>query len=104
MMILRSSIDCLVCNAGVLLNEKEVTSEGNEMTFATHLLGGTFLLSQLLLPQLQACPGEEGRVVVVTSGGMYNFKWPGWDLATSSPNSKVKYNRGWQSSTKQFLF
>jgi dehydrogenase/reductase SDR family member 12 len=33
-----SKIDAIVCNAGVLLNEKKTTSEGNEVTFASHLL------------------------------------------------------------------
>jgi dehydrogenase/reductase SDR family member 12 len=33
-----AKIDALVCNAGVLLNEKQQTSEGHEVTFASHLL------------------------------------------------------------------
>jgi NAD(P)-dependent dehydrogenase (short-subunit alcohol dehydrogenase family) len=33
-----TKIDAIVCNAGVLLNEKKTTSEGNEVTFAAHFL------------------------------------------------------------------
>jgi dehydrogenase/reductase SDR family protein 12 len=82
-----SKLDVLVCNAGVLLNEKKETSEGNEATFASHLLGGSYLLPQLLLPQLKAA---KGRVIMITSGGMYNFKVPSWEYLTSTGG--VKYN------------
>lgn len=82
-----AKIDALVCNAGVLLNERKETSEGNEATFASHLLGGSYLLSQLLLPQLKAA---QGRCIFVTSGGMYNFKVPSWNVLTSAPG--VEYN------------
>jgi dehydrogenase/reductase SDR family protein 12 len=74
-------IHCLVCNAGVLLNEQKNSSEGLESTFASHLLGGTYLLASLLRPQLEAA--EDSRVVVVTSGGMYNCGLPSWDVMTS---------------------
>eukprot|EP00586_Coscinodiscus_wailesii_P019462 CAMPEP_0172501396 /NCGR_PEP_ID=MMETSP1066-20121228/149426_1 /TAXON_ID=671091 /ORGANISM="Coscinodiscus wailesii, Strain CCMP2513" /LENGTH=188 /DNA_ID=CAMNT_0013276167 /DNA_START=126 /DNA_END=689 /DNA_ORIENTATION=+ len=57
-----SRVDCLVCNAGVLLNEKTLNSEGVEVTFASHFLGGSYLLGSLLYPQLQAA-GEGARVV-----------------------------------------
>eukprot|EP01083_Nonionella_stella_P309346 1095286_1 len=49
-----SEIDCVVCNAGVLLNDKKLTSEGNEVTMASHLIGGSYLLTKLLMPQLEA--------------------------------------------------
>jgi dehydrogenase/reductase SDR family member 12 len=71
----------LVCNAGALLNEKTLTDEGIETTFAAHLLFGTYLLTNLALPTLTATP--DSRVVVVSSGGMYNTKFPQWSLATS---------------------
>lgn len=76
-----TKVDCLVCNAGVLLNEKKLTSDGNEVTLGSHLLGGSFLLPTLLYPQLKAADG--GRVVFVSSGGMYNSKFPKWSVATS---------------------
>jgi len=84
-------LDCLVCNAGVLLNNLQRTKEGNEVTFASHFLGGSFLLSTLLIPQLKKS-GEEARVVFVSSGGMYNTKFPSWDRATSSGGYEDKYN------------
>ena len=34
-----SKIDVLVCNAGALFNERRESSEGIELTFASHLLG-----------------------------------------------------------------
>lgn len=74
-------IDCLVCNAGVLLNEKTLTEEGNEVTLASHLIGGSYLLGTLLYERLAAA--KEGRVVFVSSGGMYNSKFPSWDVAMS---------------------
>jgi dehydrogenase/reductase SDR family protein 12 len=84
-----SKVDCLICNAGVLLNERHETSEGYESTFASHLLGGSYLLPQLLLPQLKAA-GEESRVVFVTSGGMLMSKFPDWETATNA--SKENYS------------
>lgn len=85
-------VDALVCNAGVLLNDRTLSSEGNEVTFAAHLLGGSFLLSNLLLPQLRAS-SDGGRVVFVSSGGMYNTKFPDWETATSSgPDADKNYN------------
>jgi dehydrogenase/reductase SDR family member 12 len=85
------SIHALVCNAGVLLNDRQVTAEGTEVTFAAHLLGGSYLLTQLLLPQLKAAEGGAGRAIVVTSGGMYNFRLPEWDVLTSV-STTVPYN------------
>lgn len=62
-------LDGLVNNAGVLLNQREETSEGLERTFATNVLS-PFLLTHLLVPKLaRAAPA---RVVVVSSGGMYS--------------------------------
>ena len=76
-----SKVDCIICNAGVLLNEKKLTSEGRESTIASHLIGGSYLLPTLLLPELKAA-GSEARVVFTTSGGMYLTKMPTWDIST----------------------
>jgi NAD(P)-dependent dehydrogenase (short-subunit alcohol dehydrogenase family) len=57
-------LDVLVCNAGVLLNDLENTSEGVETTFACHLLFGTYLLGSLAKPSLEAT--KESRLVVVS--------------------------------------
>ena len=61
-------IHVLVNNAGVLLNERTTTTEGNETTLATNLLA-PYLLTQLLLPRLRA--SAPSRIINVSSGGMY---------------------------------
>lgn len=81
-------IHALVCNAGVLLNERKESKEGFELTFASHLLGGTYLLSMLLKDNIRAA--EEGRVVIVSSAGAYNYKVPEWKTLTSGEG--IKYN------------
>ena len=71
----------LVCNAGALLGERTETSEGVEVTYAAHLLHGSYLLTELLRPSLARAP--DARVVLVSSGGMYSTKWPGAARAAS---------------------
>lgn len=88
---MEDKVDVLVCNAGVLLNERRETSEGNEVTFAAHFLGGSYLLSNLLLTHLKAA-GNESRVVFVTSGGMYLSPFPKWEVANNSKDSGEEYN------------
>lgn len=63
-----SALDVLVNNAGALLGERRTSVDGYEMTFATMVLG-PFVLTNELVPLL----GEsaDGRVITVTSGGMY---------------------------------
>jgi NAD(P)-dependent dehydrogenase (short-subunit alcohol dehydrogenase family)/carbon monoxide dehydrogenase subunit G len=61
-------IHVLVNNAGVLLNQRTMTAEGNEATLATNLLA-PYLLTEMLLPRIiQSAPS---RIVNVASGGMY---------------------------------
>jgi NAD(P)-dependent dehydrogenase (short-subunit alcohol dehydrogenase family) len=69
-----SALDVLINNAGVLPLERIITDEGFELTFATNVLG-PFLLTELLLPKLRKSPA--GRVVMMSSGGMYSS---GFDL------------------------
>lgn len=61
-------VDVLIGNAGALLSERTLTSEGVEVTIATHLLS-PIVLADRLQAQLAASP--VGRVVCMTSGGMY---------------------------------
>lgn len=61
-------VHVLVNNAAVLPGEREETSEGLELTFATNVLG-PHRLTRLLEPRLRAA--GEARVVNVSSGGMY---------------------------------
>ncbi len=58
-------IDTLVHNAGVLPPARVDTADGLELTWATHVVG-PHLLTRLLQPQL-----ARGRVIFVSSGGMY---------------------------------
>jgi NAD(P)-dependent dehydrogenase (short-subunit alcohol dehydrogenase family) len=62
-------LDVLVHNAGALVHERQVTAQGNEVTVAAQVIG-PFLLTVLLLPQLQASP--DARVITVASGGLYS--------------------------------
>ncbi|MFK7999701.1 MAG: SDR family NAD(P)-dependent oxidoreductase [Polyangiales bacterium] len=60
-------VHALVHNAGVLLDERDRTDEGFELTYATNILG-SFRLTHGLRASL--APGA--RVVFVASGGMYS--------------------------------
>jgi len=77
-----ASLHCLVCNAGEIMHERTMTSEGHEVTFATQLLNGVYVLSQELLPLLRKSYGA--RVVCVSSGGMYAV---GYDHSLASSAS-----------------
>jgi dehydrogenase/reductase SDR family protein 12 len=62
-------VDVLVHNAGVLPAQRSETADGHEVALATAVLG-PHLLTDLLSPALKASP--DGRVVFVSSGGMYS--------------------------------
>jgi len=84
-------LDALVCNAGALMNEKTLTAEGLEVTFASHLLFGTYLLGTLAMPALKGT--KDSRFIAVSSGGMYNVPFPAWEIASStSYRHKDKYD------------
>jgi len=88
----------LVCNAGALLNTLTMTSEGLETTFAAHLLFGTYLLGDLAMPILQTSSSSlssstGSRMIIVSSGGMYNYALPSWEVLTSTnESSETNYN------------
>lgn len=63
-----SRVDVLVHNAGVLPNEKRLSDDGVELTFATNVLG-PFALTALLMGQLTQ--SMDARVIFVASGGLY---------------------------------
>ena len=75
-------IHVLVNNAGVLVDPRTTTAEGNEVTLATNLLA-PFLLTRLLLPRLRE--SAPSRIVNVSSGGMY---------ATGLVPDDLQYERG----------
>lgn len=59
-------VDVLVHNAGAMPAERTVSPQGHEQTMALHVLGPV-LMTELLAPRLAG-----GRVVLVSSGGMYS--------------------------------
>lgn len=63
-----SRLDVLVNNAGVLPATRCESADGIELTFATNVVG-PFALTALMRPLLEAAP--QGRIVTVSSGGMY---------------------------------
>ncbi|CAM9299765.1 unnamed protein product, partial [Ectocarpus fasciculatus] len=62
-------LDVLINNAGCMPTSKTMTTEGHEVIMAT-MLGGTMLLTDLLLPALRK--SEAARVINVSSGGAYS--------------------------------
>jgi NAD(P)-dependent dehydrogenase (short-subunit alcohol dehydrogenase family) len=70
-------LDVLVNNAGVMPGERTRSADGYELMFATHVLA-PFALTKLLADLLAAA--GPGRVVNVSSGGMYNQSIPAGDL------------------------
>ncbi|WP_067714012.1 SDR family NAD(P)-dependent oxidoreductase [Nocardia yamanashiensis] len=66
-------LDLLIHNAGVLPAARTESPQGHESCLATHVLGPV-LLTELLAPAL-AC-AEAGRVITVSSGGMYTQRLP----------------------------
>ena len=70
-------LDALVNNAGVMPPERVKSPDGIELSFATNVTG-PLLLALELLPSLRAA--APGRVVNVSSGGMYGAKLDSDDL------------------------
>ena len=78
-------IDVLIHNAGALLNTRELSPQGIEQTVASHVVG-PFLMTTLLLPLLKG-----GRVVTVSSGGMYSSGLPAFDKGETLEMPTHKY-------------
>jgi NAD(P)-dependent dehydrogenase (short-subunit alcohol dehydrogenase family) len=87
-----SRLDVLVANAGVMTAKRQLTADGLEMNFGVNHVGH-FLLTQLLLPMLQA--SAPSRIVVVSSNMHPSGKLDFDDLAMekswsgSYPRSKL---------------
>src|SRR5579863_2459915 len=87
-------IDVLINNAGLVLGERRITSDGVEHVFAVNHLA-PFLLTSLLLPQLTG--SAPARVVTVASdahsAARLDLRDPnlehGWDSWRSYTNSKL---------------
>jgi len=78
-------IDVLIHNAGALLNTRQISPQGIEQTVASHVVG-PFLMTTLLLPLMNG-----GRVVTVSSGGMYTSGLPIFDNAETLEMPAHKY-------------
>ncbi len=83
-------LDVLIDNAGAIFEERNVTDDGLEMTFAT-MVAGPFVLTSGLLPLLDA--SGDGRVISVVSGGMY---------AQPLPLDDLQYERGDYDGTRAY--
>ena len=79
-----SRLDVLVNNAGVMPDERSESPNGHELMFATHVLA-PIALSLILRGPLSA--SSPGRVINVSSGGMYGRRIPSGDLESR----RVKY-------------
>ena len=69
---LTTRIDALIHNAGALLPVREVNDAGQEITVAAHVLG-PHLMTTMLLDVVRS---SRGRVITVSSGGMYAASLP----------------------------
>lgn len=78
-LIAGGAVDVLINNAGVLVAERTETAEGHELTLATNLLSH-FLLTERLIPHVV----EGGRIINVSSGGMYSQRIRPDDLGFTS--------------------
>ena len=83
-------IHVLVNNAGVLLNQRTTTPEGNETALATNLLA-PYLLTRMLLPRLRE--SAPSRIINVSSGGMY---------ATGLALDDLQYERGTYDGSRAY--
>jgi dehydrogenase/reductase SDR family member 12 len=80
-------LDVLVNNAGVMPDERTTSMDGHELMFATHVLA-PLALTTLLAPAL-------GRVINVSSGGMYSQPLPAddWESERTAYSPKRGYAR-----------
>ncbi|XP_055059477.1 dehydrogenase/reductase SDR family member 12 [Misgurnus anguillicaudatus] len=73
------SLNVLINNAGCMVNQKEMNSDGLEKNFATNTLG-VYILTKCLIPLLEK--SRDPRVITVSSGGMLVQKLNVEDLQT----------------------
>jgi dehydrogenase/reductase SDR family member 12 len=85
-------LDVLVHNAGVLPEERTLTEDGIELTFAVNVVA-PFLLTRLLTEKLAA--SAPSRIITVSSGGMYTQRLHTDDLqnADGEFNGTTAYAR-----------
>ena len=81
-------VDALVHNAGALDKVRSESPQGHETTLAAHVLG-PFLMTTLLVDNLVA---SHGRVVTVSSGGMYTAPLPRDPRAADHGDAPFEWN------------
>jgi len=81
-------VDALVHNAGALTHERVLTAQGFESTVATHVLG-PFLMTSMLVDTIARM---NGRVVTVSSGGMYSADLPRVAGGRTLEMNELQYN------------
>ncbi|XP_002660947.4 dehydrogenase/reductase SDR family member 12 [Danio rerio] len=74
-----TSLNVLINNAGCMVNQREINSDGLEKNFATNTLG-VYILTKCLIPLLEK--SRDPRVITVSSGGMLVQKLNPDDLQT----------------------
>ena len=91
-------IDVLVHNAGALLSDFTLTSEGVETTVATHLLN-PYLLTEALLAS--GTLASTGRVITMSSGGMYTQRAnvDALEMTATGYSGSVAYARAKRAQT-----
>ncbi len=97
-------LHALVNNAGALFNQRQVTDEGLEKSFAL-LLASPFVLTEMLLPLLRH--SGSGRVINVVSGGLYTQALHLDDLnyereAYDGPKAYARAKRGLLDMTREW--
>jgi NAD(P)-dependent dehydrogenase (short-subunit alcohol dehydrogenase family) len=82
----------LVNNAGVMPDERTLSPDGHELMFATHVLAPLALTTLLAEPLGRGAPG---RVINVSSGGMYGqaLPAPDWESERTRYSPKLLYAR-----------
>ncbi|XP_008332143.1 dehydrogenase/reductase SDR family member 12-like [Cynoglossus semilaevis] len=78
-----SSLNVLINNAGCMVHQREVNTEGLEKNFATNTMG-MYVLTQSLIPLL--LKSRDPRVITVSSGGMLVQKLRVDDLQSEMDN------------------
>ena len=82
-------LDVLLNNAGAMWGRREITAQGNEMTFGVNHLG-YFLMAQTFLPLLKA---TEGSRIINTASEAHRMA----NLKLNDPNWEKKYYRQWRT-------
>ncbi len=85
-------LDVLVNNAGVMPGDRTPSPDGHELMFTTHVLAPLALTALLAEPLGRAAPG---RVINVSSGGMYSQSLPvgDWESERTAYSPKQFYAR-----------